>query len=40
VLVQRVEEELSWFARNPEEALKLARPLVAGARSRSEATTS
>lgn len=39
VLVQRVEDELSWFAQNPEEALKLARTLVASARSRTEATT-
>jgi hypothetical protein len=39
VLVQRLEDELAWFAQHPEEALKLARPLVHSARSRTEATS-
>jgi hypothetical protein len=34
VLVQRVEDELAWFAANPDEATTLARPLVAGLRAR------
>jgi hypothetical protein len=41
VLVQRLEDELSWFAQHPAEALKMARPLVANARARTrtEATS-
>src|ERR1700712_4769976 len=35
VLVERVEEELSWFADHPAEATKLARPLVSSLRLRS-----
>jgi len=38
-LVQRLEEELAWFAKHPAEALKLARPLVTALRSRPEATS-
>jgi hypothetical protein len=34
VLVERVEEEMIWFAKNPSEALRLARPLLHTARSR------
>jgi hypothetical protein len=32
VLVQKVEDELKWFAKNPHQALKFARPLVASGR--------
>jgi hypothetical protein len=39
VLVQKLEDELAWFAKNPEEALKLARPLMATARVRTEAAS-
>lgn len=39
VLVQQVEDELAWFAKNPEEALRLARPLMAAARQRTEAAS-
>jgi len=39
VLVQRLEEEMAWFAKNPAEALKLARPLVPSARPRQHAAS-
>jgi len=40
VLVQRIEEEMAWFAQHPEEALKLARrPLVSSARTRPHAAS-
>jgi len=36
-LIQRLEDELAWFAKHPGEALKLARrPTIMGARSRAE----
>lgn len=35
VLVQQLEDELAWFAKHPEQALKLARPLVLHERGRS-----
>jgi putative NIF3 family GTP cyclohydrolase 1 type 2 len=33
-LVQQVDEQLRWFAQNPDEAVKIARPLMARARGR------
>ena len=33
-LVQKVDEQLRWFAENPDEAVKIARPLMARARGR------
>jgi hypothetical protein len=37
VLVQNVEHELAWFAKNPQEALKMGRPIMASSRHRSHA---
>lgn len=39
VLVQQVEDEMAWFAKHPDEALKLARPLVLSARMRTDAAS-
>lgn len=33
-LVEKVDEQLRWFAQNPDEAVKIARPLMARARGR------
>jgi hypothetical protein len=34
VLVERLEEELAWFAQHPADALRLARPILQAPRSR------
>ncbi|MDB4991113.1 MAG: hypothetical protein JWN04_6291 [Myxococcaceae bacterium] len=39
VLVERVEDELAWFAQHPDQATRLARPLVPSLRERSHASS-